>query len=621
MKLALREKLKHLPDKPGVYIFKDKNSDVIYVGKAISLKNRVRSYFRKDAQKLPKVAAMMKRAADLDYMITDSEVEALILESNLIKEYRPRYNVFLRDDKSYPFIKVTLQESFPRVFRTRRLVKDGARYFGPYTRVGAVDETLRLLKKLFPFRSCRQKEPVNKGRPCLNHHIKRCLGPCCGLVSKEDYREMVDQVVLFLEGRQGEVVKNLKTRMEKAAENLEFEKAAELRDQLQAVKEVVEKQKVLSSGQEDQDVIAMARGAMAVCVMIFFVRGGKLIGRDHFILDGTEHLERAEIITSFVKQYYHRAEFIPREILVETLMEEEVDVLSRWLAERRGGKVYIKVPRRGEKKKLVEMAGKNALLVLQEEEAGRLSRRDDIARALGELAETLGLEESPKRLECYDISNIQGSSTVASMVVFEEGKPAKDQYRKFKIKTVQGPDDFASMREVISRRFSRAGEERELIDSGQLSTREAKFHRLPQMVLIDGGKGQLSAAVAAMRETGFDYIPVFGLAKEEELIFAPGREQPYYLPRDSKALHLVQRLRDEAHRFAVTYHRQVRDKKTLRSLLDDVEGIGPKRRRELLKAFGSIEEIKKATPEELAAVPGMNNRAARAVYSFFRREG
>ncbi len=621
MKLALREKLKHLPDKPGVYIFKDKNSDVIYVGKAISLKNRVRSYFRKDAQKLPKVAAMMKRAADLDYMITDSEVEALILESNLIKEYRPRYNVFLRDDKSYPFIKVTLQESFPRVFRTRRLVKDGARYFGPYTRVGAVDETLRLLKKLFPFRSCRQKEPVNKGRPCLNHHIKRCLGPCCGLVSKEDYREMVDQVVLFLEGRQGEVVKNLKTRMEKAAENLEFEKAAELRDQLQAVKEVVEKQKVLSSGQEDQDVIAMARGAMAVCVMIFFVRGGKLIGRDHFILDGTEHLERAEIITSFVKQYYHRAEFIPREILVETLMEEEVDVLSRWLAERRGGKVYIKVPRRGEKKKLVEMAGKNALLVLQEEEAGRLSRRDDIARALGELAETLGLEESPKRLECYDISNIQGSSTVASMVVFEEGKPAKDQYRKFKIKTVQGPDDFASMREVISRRFSRAGEERELIDSGQLSTREAKFYRLPQMVLIDGGKGQLSAAVAAMRETGFDYIPVFGLAKEEELIFAPGRAQPYYLPRDSKALHLVQRLRDEAHRFAVTYHRQVRDKKTLRSLLDDVEGIGPKRRRELLKAFGSIEEIKKATPEELAAVPGMNNRAARAVYSFFRREG
>lgn len=619
--MALKEKLIHLPDKPGVYLFKDKNGDVIYVGKAVSLKNRVRSYFRRDAQKLPKVAAMMKRAAGLDYIVTDSEVEALILESNLIKEYRPRYNVFLRDDKSYPFLKVTLNEEFPRVFRTRRLLKDGARYFGPYTRVGAVDETLRLLKKLFPFRSCKQKTPVSKGRPCLNYHIKRCLGPCSGLVSKKEYREMIDHVVLFLEGRQGEVIENLKARMQRAAENLEFEKAAEIRDQLRAVEEVAEKQKVLSSGQEDQDVVAMARGSEAVCVMVFFIRGGKLIGRDHFILDGVEHLERAEILTSFLKQYYHRAEFIPREILVEEMLEEEMDVLSRWLSERRGGRVYIRVPRRGEKKKLVEMAGKNALLVLREEEAGRLTRREDTAAALGELAAALGLEEPPERLECYDISNIQGTSAVASMVVFEAGKPAKDQYRKFKIKTVKGPDDFASMREVITRRFSRAKEERELINSGRLSTKQAKFYRLPQMVLIDGGKGQLSAAVQAMEETGYGYIPAFGLAKEEELIFAPGKPEPVYLPRDSRALHLVQRLRDEAHRFAVTYHRQLRDKKTLRSLLDEVEGIGPKRRRELLKAFGGIEEIKKAGLEELAAVPGMNHRAAQAVYSFFRREG
>ncbi len=619
--MPLKEKLAHLPDKPGVYLFKDQKKDIIYVGKAVSLKNRVRSYFRKDAEKLPKVAAMMKRAADLDYMVTDSEVEALILESNLIKEYRPRYNVLLRDDKSYPFIKVTLNESFPRVFRTRRLLKDGARYFGPYTRVGAVDETLRLLKKLFPFRSCRQKEPVNKGRPCLNHHIKRCLGPCCGLVSEEEYREMADQVVLFLEGRQGEVVKHLKARMEKAAQNLEFEKAAGIRDQIRAVEEVVEKQKVLSSGQEDQDVIAMARGVNIVCVMVLFIRGGKLLGRDHFILDGTEHLERAEIITSFLKQYYHRAEFIPRQVLVEELLEEEVDVLSRWLSAGRKGKVYIRVPHRGEKKKLVEMAGKNALLVLQEEEAGRLSRQDNTKKALEELAGTLGLEEFPERLECYDISNIQGTSTVASMVVFEDGKPAKNQYRKFKIKTVEGPDDFASMREVISRRFIRAREELELINSGQLSTKEAKFYRLPQMVLIDGGKGQLSTVVSAMQETGFDYIPVFGLAKEEELIFAPERSAPYFLPRDSRALHLVQRLRDEAHRFAVTYHRQVRDKKTLRSLLDEVQGIGPKRRRELLKAFGDIEAVKKAEIEELAAVPGMSSAAAEAVYNFFRREG
>lgn len=619
--MALKDKLTYLPDKPGVYLFKNENGDVIYVGKAVSLKNRVRSYFRKDGQKIPKVAAMMKRAADLDYIITDSEVEALILESNLIKEYRPRYNVLLRDDKSYPFLKVTLNEEYPRVFRTRRLLKDGARYFGPYTRVGAVDETLRLLKKLFPFRSCKQKTPVNRGRPCLNYHINRCLGPCCGLVGKKDYREMIDQVVLFLEGRQGEVIKNLKARMEKAAENLEFEKAAEIRDQLKAVEEVVEKQKVLSSGQEDQDVVAMARGATAVCVMIFFIRGGKLIGRDHFTLDGTEHLDRAEILTSFLKQYYHRAEFIPREILVEEVVEEEIDVLSRWLSERRGGRVYIRVPRRGEKKKLVEMAGKNALLVLQEEEAGRLSRREDAKEALEDLARALELQEFPQRLECYDISNIQGTNTVASMVVFEEGRPARDQYRKFKIKTVEGPDDFASMREVITRRFKRAKEERELINSGRLSTKEARFHRLPQMVLIDGGKGQLSAAVSAMQETGYGHIPAFGLAKEEELIFAPGSPEPVYLPRDSRALHLVQRLRDEAHRFAITYHRALRDKKTLRSLLDDVEGIGPKRRRELLKVFGAIEEIQKATIEELAAVPGMNSRAAQAVYNFFRREG
>lgn len=619
--MTLQDKLSYLPEKPGVYLFKDKNGEVIYVGKAVSLKNRVRSYFRKEAGKIPKVRAMMNRAADLDYIVTDTEVEALILESNLIKEYRPRYNVYLRDDKSYPFLKVTLNEEFPRVFITRRLLKDGARYFGPYTRVGAVHETLRLLKKLFPFRSCKQKNPAPKGRPCLNYHIKRCLGPCSGLVDKDEYREMINQVVLFLEGRQEEVIKNLKARMEKAAENLEFEKAAEIRDQLRAVEEVVEKQKVLSSGQEDQDVVAMGRGTSAVCVMVFFIRGGKLIGRDHFILDGTEHLERAEILTSFLKQYYHRAEFIPREILVEELLEEEIDLLSRWLSERRGGKVYIRVPRRGEKRKLVEMAGKNALLVLQEEEAGRLVRREDTREALKELAGALELEEFPERLECYDISNIQGTSAVASMVVFEGGRPARGQYRKFKIKTVEGPDDYAAMREVIKRRFTRAKEEKELINTGQLSTKEAKFYRLPQVVLVDGGKGQLSAAISAMQETGYDYIPAFGLAKGEELIFVPGKPEPVRLPGDSRALHLLQRLRDEAHRFAVTYHRKVRDKKTLRSLLDEVEGIGPKRRRELLKAFGTIEEIKKAGIEELAAVPGMNYRAAEAVYNFFRRTG
>lgn len=617
----LTDKLDFLPDRPGVYMFKDEQQNILYVGKAISLKNRVRSYFRQEAKKIPKVKAMMERARDFDYLVTDSEVEALILESNLIKEYRPRYNILLRDDKSYPFLKVTLNEAFPRVFTTRRLLKDGARYFGPYTRVGAINETLRLLKKLFPFRSCKQKNPVSKGRPCLNYHIRRCLGPCCDFISKEEYREMIDQVVLFLEGRQDEVVKNLKTRMENAASNLEFEKAAELRDQLKAIEEVMEKQKVLSSGEEEQDVVAMARGTGVVCVVVFFIRSGKLIGRDYHILDGTEQMERADILTSFLKQYYHRSEFVPAEVIVEDLLPEETAVLTSWLSKRRGSRVYLKVPQRGEKKKLVEMAGKNALLVLQEEEAGRLQKRENIRQALNELAGRLALEQPPVRLECFDVSNIQGSSAVASMVVFEEGKPARDQYRKFKIKTVQGPDDYASMREVISRRFNRAMEEQRLIGSGQLSSRKAKFHRLPQMVLIDGGKGQLSAALSAMKEAGYGNIPVFGLAKEEELIFVPGRPAPVVLPRDSQSLYLVQRLRDEAHRFAITYHRQLRDKKNLRSLLDEIDGIGPKRRRELLKAFGTIDEIKKACLEELAGVPAMNKKAADAVYKFFRRSG
>ncbi|MCF8011218.1 MAG: excinuclease ABC subunit UvrC [Clostridiales bacterium] len=617
--MPLKEKLSHLPDKPGVYMFKDKNHNVIYVGKAVSLKNRVRSYFTKEAKKVPKVRAMTERMADFDYMVTDSEVEALILESNLIKEYRPRYNVLLRDDKSYPFLKVTVNEDYPRVFITRRLLKDGARYFGPYTRVGAVHDTLRLLKKLFPFRSCRQKTPVNRGRPCLNYYINRCPGPCCDLISKEDYHKIINHVIMFLEGRQEEVIKDLESRMEKAAESLEFEKAAELRDQLQAVREIAEKQKVLSSGQEDQDVLAMARGDQKACVMVFFIRSGKLIGRDHFMLGADEYLERAEILTSFIKQHYYQSEFIPKQILAEDLLEEEKETLAHWLSDSRGSKVYLQVPRRGEKKKLVDMAGKNALLALQEEENSKNTSRENLDSALEELAAALGIEEIPRRMECYDISNIQGTNAVASMVVFEDGKPDKNEYRKFKIKTVEGPDDFASMREVIGRRFSRASEELDLINSGQLSMKEAKFYRLPDMVLIDGGKGQLSAAALVMREKGYGDIPVFGLAKEEELIFIPESPEPVYLERMSGALHMVQRLRDEAHRFAVTYHRRIRDKKTLRSLLDEVDGIGPGRRKALIEAFGSIEKVKNASVDELAGVAGMNNKAAEAVYNFFRR--
>lgn len=614
------EKLKHLPAKPGVYLFRDSDGTIIYVGKALSLKNRVRSYFQSGAGQSPKVRSMMSRAADFEYIVTDSEVEALILESNLIKEHRPRYNVFLKDDKSYPYLKVTLNEDYPRVHITRRMVKDGGRYFGPYTQVGAVHETLNLLRRLFPFRSCKQRELAAKGRPCLNYHIKRCLGPCCGLVSREDYRGMIREICLFLEGRQEELLKSLARRMEEASERLEFERAAELRDQLRAVQKVLEKQKVISSGMEDQDAVAMARGVDECSIMVFFVRGGKLLGREHFILKGAGGDSREEVVTAFIKQYYHRAEFIPREVLASALLEEEAGVIAEWLSGKKGARVQVKVPVRGEKKKLIEMVEKNALLALEEAQLERSFRRD-AGEDLTLLAGELGLAKPPYRIECYDISNIQGAEQVASMAVLEDGKPAPDQYRRFKIKTVQGPNDYASMQEVIRRRFTRGAEERELINTGQMSSKKAKFHRMPDLVIIDGGKGQLSAAREIMRELGFGYIPAFGLAKEEELLFAEGRPDPICLPGDSRALYLLQRVRDEAHRFAVTYHRQLRTRRNLKSLLDEIDGIGEVRRRELLKFFPSIEAISQATLEELAAVPGMNRKSAEAVRKFFEGGG
>ena len=614
--MPLEDKLAFIPPKPGVYLFKDEAGVIIYVGKAVSLKSRVRSYFNSGHD--PKVRAMMARAADLDYIVTDSEVEALILESNLIKAHRPRYNVFLKDDKSYPYIKVTMGETFPRVLMTRRVVKDGSRYFGPYTRVGAVHETLRLLKKVFPVRSCKQKEPPTRSRPCLNQHIGRCLGPCCGLADAGAYQAMLREICLFLEGRQEELVKTLRSRMEEAAERLEFERAAEFRDQLVAIEEIMAKQKIISAGLEDRDVVAMARGKGESCLMVFFIRGGKLLGHEHHLLEGTDGMTRPEVLTVFVKQYYHQAQFVPREVLLESVVTEELAVIEHWLRAKRGGPVKVAVPRQGEKKQLVEMAGKNALLVLEEEVTARAVRRDRGAEELAALTRELELPEVPARLECFDISNIQGAEAVASMVVFEEGRPRPDQYRRFKIRTVTGPDDFASMAEVISRRFRRGREELQLIATGQLSTREAGFHRLPDLVLIDGGKGQLAAAFEAMAREGCGYIPVFGLAKEEELLYAPSRREPVGQASNTAALFLLRRLRDEAHRFAVTYHRQLRTKRNLKSLLDEIEGVGAVRKRELFKAFQTIEAIKQATVEELAAVPGMNSRAAKSVHDFFR---
>lgn len=594
----LTEKLAVLPDKPGVYLMKDEPGRIIYVGKAVNLKNRVRSYFQSGKGHSAKVRAMVARIRDLEYIVTGSEMEALILECNLIKKHRPKYNISLRDDKSFPYVKVTLNEAFPRVHITRKVVKDGARYFGPYTSAGAVHETLRLLKRLFPLRSCRQ---LDSRRPCLQYHIKRCLAPCAGLVEAADYREMIKAVVLFLEGRSDDVIKGLRRRMENAAENLEFELAAKLRDQLNAVEKIVEKQNIVT-GSGDHDVIGMARSAMGTCVQVFFVRSGKMVGRDHFLLSGSEQEEDTEVLTAFIKQYYSEATFVPRELLLPQELPEQ-ELLADWLTTVKGGKVAVEVPKRGTKRDLVVMAADNAAVVLQEQ-AARLKDRDDRTEgAVRELGDYLELDVPPERIECFDISHTQGAETVASMVVFEGGMPKKDDYRRYKLKTVEGkPDDFKSMQEVTLRRY-----------------REAK-EPLPDLIIIDGGKGQLSAALEIIRGVGLHEIPVVGLAKEFEHIFREDNSEPLILPRHSQALYLVQRIRDEAHRFAITYHRKLRSKRNMVSVLDHVEGIGPKRRKALWDHFGSLAKIKAASVEEMAAVPGMTLPAAEAVYHFFRNK-
>lgn len=622
--MAIMEKLSLLPDRPGVYIFRDAAGEVIYVGKASSLKNRVRSYYQASACASPKVRALVSRAADLEYIVTDNEVEALLLEANLIKEHRPRYNVYLRDDKSYPFLKVTLAEDFPRVLITRRVVKDGSRYFGPYTEVGAVRETLDLVRRLFPFRTCQQKleegRPV-KNRPCLNYHIGRCLAPCSGEVGKEEYRAIIHQVCLFLEGRQDDLVKELTRRMKEAAQRLEFERAARLRDQIAAVRKVLESQKVLFTDAGDLDILAAAQRDGLSLVLVFFVRHGKLLGKDQFFLERAEGADDAEILTAFLKQYYAQADFVPPEVLLAAADPEELPAIEEWLSRLRGSRVKLSLPRRGKKKELVEMAAKNALLALEEARA-RAGLQDQSKEACQELARELGLPSVPRRLECFDVSHIQGAETVASLAVFEDGRPSPDQYRRFKIRTALGsPDDYAAMREAVSRRFARLVEERRLINTGQLSTRQAKFYRLPDLVVVDGGKGQLACARKAMEELGFGHITAIALAKEEELIYTAEHAEPLRLPRDSAALKLLQRLRDEAHRFAVGYHRVLRRKRTLSSVLDEIEGIGPARRRALLKAFPSLEAIARATVEELAAVPGMNRSVAEAVYRYFHPTG
>jgi len=612
----LETKLKNLPDQPGVYIMKNDNGRVIYIGKAVSLKNRVRQYFRSTGH-TGKVGAMVSHTTDFEYILTDSEVEALILESNLIKKHRPKYNILLKDDKHYPFIQITTGEEYPRILLTRKINKDNHRYFGPYTSAKAVRETIEVIKKIFPIRTCNRviKEGQAPDRPCLNYYIGQCWGPCLGNVKKSDYQNMINEVCRFLEGKQEDILAKLRKQMQEAADKLHFEKAGALRDKIQAVEKILEDQKIISTSMVDQDILSFYQESDQTAVQIFFVRRGKLISTEHHVLEDTRGEIFKELINSYLKQFYGESAFIPREILIQEDIEDR-ETIEKWLTERKGSRVYIRVPKRGEKYKLVQMALRNAEEYLQI--YNRKAERE-YARTRGavlELQQELKLSTTPIRIEAYDISNTQGTLSVASMVVFEDGKPAKNEYRRFRIKTVEGPDDYASMEEVIDRRFSRGLNERKQLDQEDKDYSVGKFSRFPDLIIIDGGKGQLGAAFKSMKKLGVDYIPTLGLAEKFDEIYFGEIEKPIILPGNSNALHLLQRIRDEAHRFALTYHRNLRNKNSIHSILQDIPGIGPKRMKQLIKAFGSVTAIKKASLEQLASVKGMNRKVAKELKSY-----
>ena len=604
---ALKETLDNLPTRPGVYLMKDRYGKIIYIGKAINLRNRVRSYFHASANHPPKVQRLVSRISDIDFIVTDSELEALILECNLIKRHRPRFNVRFKDDKRYPYIKVTWQDDFPKVVLTRRMQQDGARYYGPFAAAWAVHQTLHTLRRIFPYLTCDRTITGQDRRACLYADIGLCLGPCIGSSSKEEYRAMIDTLCRFLEGRADEVTADLETRMTAAADKLQFERAATIRDQLQALYRIIEGQKVVSSALADQDVIALARDEGAACVQVFFIRQGKLIGREYFVLEGTEEEDVRGVMTSFVKQFYDEAAYVPREILLQSEVDEAM-IIESWLRNRRGSKVALKVPRRGHKRDLVRMAAENATEMLAVLRAQWLADQNKSVTALAELQEALGLENPPTRIECYDISNIQGTAATGSMVVFVKGAPRKSDYRRFKIRSVSGADDYAMMQEVLRRRFRRA-ELARTEGPGDAKGADA-WKVLPDLVIVDGGKGQLSAAREVMEAEGVSHVSTVALAKQREELFLPGRPNPILLPKDSPALFLVQRIRDEAHRFAITYHRGLRRKQTLASTLEEIPGVGPKRRQALLKHFGNLEAIREATIEELTAVQGITPKIA-----------
>lgn len=589
-------KIANLPTTPGVYLWHDEYKRIIYVGKAVNLRNRVKSYVRKDSNRTIKVAAMMKKAVNVEVIQTKTEMEALILEATLIKEHHPKYNIMLRDDKTYPYIKVTVQEDFPRVLMVRRMERDGAKYYGPFTDVMAVHRSLKLFHRQFPLRQCRN---MNVDRPCLQYHMGFCAAPCCSHIDKATYRGYIDEIIDVLEGRPAPILKQLKEDMEAASEELRFEDAARYRDQLKGLELIREKQRMVTQ-RGDIDVIGIASEPTRACVQLFFIRYGKLMGRENFFIKPDGDSDEV-IVNEFVKQYYGGASFVPKELLLPMATEEQ-ELFAEWFSSMKGQQVEVTVPQRGYKMDLIRMAHENAQHFLEERHRQWQYELDKSGGAVKKLAEALDLPRLPERMECFDISHIQGAETVASMVVFENGKPAKKEYRRFKLKTVQGtPDDFKSMVEVMERRYGKETD-----------------WPMPDLIVIDGGKGQLSSVLPVIRATGITDVPVISLAKREEEVFVEGKSDSILLDYHSPELQLLQQIRDEAHRFAITYHRQLRGKRNLESVLDHVEGIGPKRRKALWDEFKSLEAMKEASVEQLAAVPGMNYKAAEAVYNFFK---
>lgn len=615
------EELKKLPKEPGVYIMRDDKDVILYVGKAVNLHNRVRSYFRENIGRGPAIDKMVTLIARFEYIVTDSELEALVLENNLIKEYSPKYNTLLKDDKTYPYIKVTVGEDYPRILFSRTMKKDKSKYFGPYTSAAAVKDTIELLNKLYCLRTCNRVLPRDTGleRPCLNYHIKQCLAPCQGYVDKEQYREQVNQALDFLNGNYNMILKELEGKMKAASEELDFESAAEYRDLYNSVKQVSQKQKITDSVGEDKDIIALYRDETEAVVQVFFVRDGKLIGREHYYMTHVSEDSKAVILENFVKQFYAGTPFIPRELMLQYEIEDS-ELIEKWLSQRKGGRVYLHVPKIGSKEKLVELAAQNAKHIL-EQDRERLKREE--GRTIGavkEIANLLGLEHI-ERMEAFDISNINGFENVGSMIVFEKGKPKPSDYRKFRIRTVSGPDDYACMREVLTRRFTHGMEEREELEEKNIDREYGSFTKFPDLLMMDGGRGQVNIALSVLDELHIQ-IPVCGMVKDDN-----HRTRGLYfnnieLPIDthSEGFKLITRVQDEAHRFAIEYHRSLRSKTQVKSVLDDIPGVGPARRKALMRHFKSIEDIKKASVEELAEIPELNRRAAEEIWQFFRKK-